>query len=230
MNLDLRQFQERSLPASEFADRAFAALEGVPDDIAIHLRVGDVKKLIEEILPIAVFAKRFDAIERRVHCKYLGASDDDADAEITLNGRAVDLGFYAERLLIEATCAEDDKAYLRREALARHGGVFTGKNIRRIGRRGAPESRIESVPDVRDGGSGPIEMAGAVRAAVDRKAAKKYSPERVLVVRLDPDFPVNDHALARVVQHANLAAKYVGLLAIFIVDCSTASIMQTWSR
>jgi hypothetical protein len=129
----------------------------------------------------------------------------------------------------EATCAEDDKAYLRREALAHAGGVFSGRNIQRIGRRGEPSSKIESAPDVREGGSGPIEMASLVRAAVERKAAKSYSPERVLIVRVDPDFPVNDHELARVVQHAHLAETYSGLLAIFLVDCSTSSVMQAWS-
>jgi hypothetical protein len=107
--------------------------------------------------------------------------------------------------------------------------VFAGRNIRRIGGRGDPDSKIESLPDVREGDSGPIEMATVVRAAVERKAAKEYSPERVLVVRLDPDFPVNDHALARVVQHANLRREYFGLLAVFLVDCSTSSVMQAWS-
>lgn len=78
VKLDLQQFKE-ALPAADFADRAFAALDAVPDDVDIHMRVGDVKQLVEEILPLAVFAKRFDVIERRVQCKYLGASDDDAD-------------------------------------------------------------------------------------------------------------------------------------------------------
>ncbi len=67
MKLDLQQFRDKLLPAAEFAERAFTALNAIPDDVALHMRTGDVKKLVEEILPIMLYSlRRFDAPERRV--------------------------------------------------------------------------------------------------------------------------------------------------------------------
>ena len=214
------------MPAAEFADRAFAALDAVSDDTALRLRSGGVKNLVEEILPLAVFAKYFDAIERRIHCRYLGGSEDEADGELRLSGRAVERGFYPDRILVEATCAEDEKAYLRREALARHGGVFGGKLIWRTAPRHEPGSDIVSEPEVRDGDSGISEMAALVRAAVAMKASKRYAPARLLLVRLDPDFPVNHRKLGDVALQAALTEQPVGLLAVFLVECSTGCVLQ----
>ena len=217
-----------SLSAATFADRAFAALDEVPDDENLHMRLGGVKNLTEEILPLALFAKYFDAPERRAHCRYLGASDAEADGELSLSGRAVDLGFYPRRVLVEITCAEDSKAYLRREALARHGAVFTGMDIERIGRRGDSGSSVVSRVVVREGDSGISEMAGLVRAAVERKVRKNYSPKRLLLVRLDPDFALTHTKVCAVAAQSRDGQVSDAFLAVFLVECSTACVFQAY--
>lgn len=224
-DLDLSLFKSELMAPCTFAERAFGALETITDDDARIRRIGPIKNLMEEILPLAVFARYFDMPERRVRCRYLGDSGTEPDGELVLSGRAVDLGFYPARIEVEATCAEDGKAYLRREALAKHGAVFAGANIARTGRRREAASVIVSRPEVRDGEAAPRDLGALVRAAIDKKVAKGYSPRRLLLVRIDPDFPVASPEMCDVVAAAR-PQNMAGLLAVFMVECSTGSVIQ----
>jgi hypothetical protein len=214
------------LPANTFADLAFDALEAITDDDARIRRVGAIKPFLEEILPLAIFARYFDMPEKRVHCRYLGESNE-ADAEIVLSGRAVDRSFYPEKIWVEITCAEDGgKAYLRREVLAREGAVFAGGNIERTASRHKKGSTVVSKPEVRDAEAAPRNLGALVRAAIERKISKNYDPKRLLLVRIDPDFPLSPSELCVVVKESQAVSSFQGLSGVFLVECSTGSVIQ----
>lgn len=229
MSTRLTAFREELLPAALFADRAFAACSALESGAEVFLRTGDAKNLLEEVLPLAVFAKFFDAIERRVRCRYLGGSGDEADAELVLSGRTVELGFYPSRILVEVTCAEDSKkAYLRREALAVQGGVFLGTDIARSAPRHHPDSRIISRAVAQDPDHYPSELADLVSAAIAKKAGKHYDPPRVLVVRYDPDGFLDPAMLRSMLAAVIVPEGASGISAVFLTDCSSGNVSHVW--
>lgn len=222
---NLTPFTAGWLAAGAFAERAFDALEAITDDDARIRRVGTIKNLTEEILPLAIFARYFDVPGRRVRCRYLGDSETEPDGEIALAGRAIELCYYPEKIAVEVTCAEDDKAYLRREALAKQGAVFAGSNIARTATRRDPASALVSRPEVRDGDSAPRDLGALVRSAIEKKVAKQYSPPRLLLVRVESDFPVSSSGMCEVVAAARPTSTD-GLLGAYLVECSTGTVVQ----
>src|ERR1700730_11623472 len=120
--VSLEKFRTDFLTASTFADLAFHEVDALSSD-QYWLRSNDraVKKLVEEVLPLAMVAKFLDIPGRRVCCKYLGESDDSCDGQIIVNGAWVTSGFMEGSYNIEITAAQFKNEHLKREALARYG-------------------------------------------------------------------------------------------------------------
>lgn len=78
-NTVIEQFTTADHPAFDFARLAFAALDSLHSG-EYHLRDEPVKRLVEEIVPIAVFAKSLEAPERHLTISYRGP-DHPFDAE-----------------------------------------------------------------------------------------------------------------------------------------------------
>src|SRR5258708_7141639 len=158
---DLEQFRRNHLSASTFAQRAFREMESLSaKDYWYRPKRGGVKKLIEEVLPLAMVAKYLDMPGRRVRCKYLGQSNDTCDGLVTIRGEWVNNGWLDSRYFVEVTSAQFHNEHLKREALARYGSVFEDPDIHRVGSRRKGNDRIVSRAVAQDGDA-------VVTAAVD---------------------------------------------------------------
>ena len=75
-----------------------------------------IKEFLEEVLPIATFAKSWEQPERHISVEYFGPNHPH-DAVITLSGAAIDAGFLEPRYHVEVTSAAFDREHLGRSAL-----------------------------------------------------------------------------------------------------------------
>jgi len=150
-----------------------------------------VKKLVEEILPLAMTAKFLDIPGRRVRCKYLGESDDPCDGAVTFKGGWVDHGFLNPKYFIEVTSAQFPREHLKREALARYGSVFEDPGIYREGSKKKGNDRIVSVAVAQDGDAVVTAVAEWVYKAVRNKLGRSYPKPCWLIVAIEPERPLH---------------------------------------
>jgi hypothetical protein len=231
LTVDLTKFRNRFVPAGVFARRAFAALEALHVQEFFGRRPRGVKGLVEEVVPMAVFARNFEAPERRVSCKYLGQSGDRADGEIRVAGiYVVTQGFVERSYFIEVTTAEAPYEHLKREALARDGFVFGGPGIRRTGSRHREGSRIESKPSVRDAGAGVDDTAPLVRTAIEKKLKKDYPQPCILLVRVEPEWNLRLRDWCLLAEKAVIPNAFGKFAAVYLVHTSSAlSVPAGWA-
>src|SRR5262245_56539388 len=97
-------FVRKTLPAFEFARLAFDIADHLPAD-RVHLRYesGD-KEFLEEILPIATFAKIWEKPGRRLSIEYFGPNHP-YDATVALQGLDIDKGYLESFYYLEVTSA-----------------------------------------------------------------------------------------------------------------------------
>lgn len=189
--MDMASFR-RSLTAAAFAQRAFKEVEQLPrEEYWLRPRDSNAKKLIEEVLPLAMAAKHLDIPGRRVRCKHLGRSDDECDGVITFKGEWVNSGFIKPRYNVEITTAQFEKAHYVREALHRYGGVFDDPDIKRVGSRACGNDQIVSRAVAQDGDQVVKDSLRWVDKAVKEKVRKSYPEPCVLVVSLNPGRPLS---------------------------------------
>ncbi len=188
--VDLTIFR-RSLTAASFAQRAFKEVEQL-SDVEYRLRpsTSNAKKLIEEVLPLAMAAKHLDIPGRRVRCKHLGRSDDECDGVLTFKGEWVTSGFIKPRYNVEITTAQFEKAHYVREALHRYGGVFDDPDINRVGSRARGNDQIVSRAVVQDGDQVVKDSIRWVDKAVNEKVRKSYPEPCILLVWLSSGRPL----------------------------------------
>jgi len=230
LTVDLTRFRNRFAPAGVFARRAFSALEALHTQEFFKRRPAGVKRLVEEVVPMAVFARNFEAPERRVSCKYLGQPGDRADGEIRVAGMYVTQDFCKRSYFIEVTTAEAPYEYLKREALARDGFVFGGPGIRRTGSRHREDSRIESKPSVRDAGAGVDDTAPLVRSAIEKKLKKEYPQPCILLVRVEPEWNLRLRDWCLLAERAMIPAAFRKFAAVYLVETSSAlSVSAGWA-
>ena len=181
-----------------------------------------MKELVEEIAPIGIFARTFEAPERRVTCRYRGRSTDEVDGEMRLSGASIAHGFCEPEYFLEVTTAEPVYAYLQREALARYGGVFSDPGIRRVGSIHHKESYIESEPFVSDAGAGVANMVCLVRKAIEAKLERNYPQPCILLVRVEPGSILSFHDWCLVAKKAVVPAAREQFAAVYLVYTSSA--------
>lgn len=189
--VDLAIFR-RSLTAASFAQRAFKAVEQLSrEEYWLRPRDSDAKKLIEEVLPLAMAAKQLDIPGRRVYCKHLGRSDDDCDGVMTFKGEWVNSGFIKPRYSVEVTTAQFEKAHYVREALHRYGSVFDDPDIKRLGSRARGSDQIVSRAVVQDDDQVIKDSIRWVDKVVKEKVRKSYPEPCVLIVSLSSGRPLS---------------------------------------
>lgn len=226
MNVDLTELRDRLLPSCEFAQRAFRVLEGLHVSPGYHRRQGAIKPLVEEVVPLAVFARYLEVPERRVKVRYRGQKSERIDAELRLSGGAVRRGFYPRLLRVEITVAAEQRAYLQRELLAQGKSVFMGPGIRRSASRHLHGSTIDNFAVAQAGGRGADECAALVRAAVQKKAARIGRRKRLLLVSLEPEpiMRVSDwRRLAQLSFDREACGKFQ---AVYVVETSSGTVLQ----
>ena len=219
--VDLDNFRRGFLSASEFADRAFNEVEALSSD-KYWMRSTDrsVKKLIEEVLPLAMVARYLDIPGRRVHCKYLGESEDDSDGEILVNGASVTSGFMEGRYYVEITAAQFKNEHLMREALARDGSVFDDPKIHREGSKFHGDDKIVSNAVVCDGDQVVLDSLIWINDAVQSKVNNRYLQPCMLIISLSPGRPLSLGEWARVVSAFPRSVTREAFDKVFLVDTS----------
>ena len=173
------------MSVSTFVRRANAAIETVPAE-RFRSRRGEIKGLVEEVLPLAAFLKHLDVPSRRVKAR-LAPDDDDHDARIQVAGPEVDKGFLDATYFVEITTAASPVDYLRREALNRNGFAFGGTDIRREGSRLRGDDRIISQAVAVDGEAAVRDATVWVKNRIEVKSRRSYPKPCILLVNLEPD-------------------------------------------
>ena len=119
------KFSKSYLSTATFVNRAYTTVEQLSTNQVLMRKEKGVKKLVEEIIPIAAFLKHFEIPGRRVRCKHFPGNQN-YDAKIQVQGDDVRLGFIEKEYFLEVTSAVSSYDFLEREALSHNGSVFGG--------------------------------------------------------------------------------------------------------
>lgn len=183
MNIDTNEYEQKRhvFDLCRWINDKMAEMYSLPDFDTIYLerekRNRNVKKLIEEAIPISCLGLQFFSPWNNVYVKCLtGNQKYDAELEVK--------GFLQLELKIEATTIETDESTMRRQALSRKGFVhFTGP-VRRDGRDILSEPKMIDLNKEND---------RWVNLAFERylkKVNKGYDADTGILISLDTYRPV----------------------------------------
>jgi hypothetical protein len=137
MNIPTTEYEQRRhvFDLCKWINEKCAEMQTYPDFETIYLeRQGkNIKKLIEEAMPLASLGLYFFRPAKDVYLKCL--TNHKYDAELTVSG------WSNFDIKVEVTTVETDESTMRRQALSRHGSVFMMGKIRRDGRNIISEER-----------------------------------------------------------------------------------------
>jgi len=221
--MTLEPFRGNKLPAFEFARLAFDIADQLTGEQVFLRRAPGLKAFVEEVLPIATFAKSWEKPERHVTVQYFGGNHP-YDAAVTLHGGAIDAGFFEPLYHLEVTSAAFEREHLEREALARYGSVFGDPNIHRVGSRRRGDDQIVSQATAQDGDTPATNLQSWVIRAITAKSDRNYPAPSILVVRAEPSRPLALTEWCSVVAAANPAARASQFEAVVLVDWFNASV------
>jgi hypothetical protein len=204
---------------------AFAAMDNLHTQEFELRRDPEVKRLVEEILPIAMFAKSLEGPERHIVVTYFGDSQT-FDGEIIVSGATVESGFLESKYYLEITSAVAPYEYLQREALARYGSVFGGPNIRRSGSSGRGDAGVSSKPVVRDVGDDLEDAKRWVRQAISSKCGRAYPQPCLLLVRVEPESNLSLTDWASLISSVRDVCLASDFKSVYVVHTSTGAVHQ----
>ena len=223
----LDPFLQKELPGLELARLAFETADGLSAEQVQRRAEPGVKEFLEEVLPLATFAKAIEGPERHIWVRYLGPNSA-YDAEARFAGAYVDRGFLDANQFLEVTSAVAPYDYLQREALATDGSVFGGPNIRREGSR-HQGGRVVSEPVARDGEDEANDTRDWVISAIRSKARRNYSQPSTLIVRVQAETPLNLHEWLHVIEGAHeQSTAAASFKACYLVDISQSVAFKAW--
>lgn len=170
------------LDGLEFCRVAYDALEAIQaqsdgvKELQAH-KTRRVKKLLEEVLPLAAFIQATYKPGCRMQVRWLGGNQP-YDAEAVYRGVLVDRGMVEAEQYLEVTTAEQENEYLVRERLATIGGAFSA-----LGTWRDPKTReVHSAPVAVEHSDELARLAALIVARVRDKAAHDYPDKTTLVV------------------------------------------------
>jgi len=176
-----------TLDGLDFVRVAFDLFEqvyGLPDDgKALRERKGDVKPLLEEVLPIARYVLAHYAHGQYISVRWIRGSQS-FDAKVESHGGRVDHGAWPAHQTIEVTSAQHPNEYLLRERLNAGGGAFGLDGLKRV--RGPSGTKsVDSVPTSNSHFETITDMAGFVISAIRAKAEASYPDDTTLIVGIE---------------------------------------------
>jgi hypothetical protein len=213
--IDISDF-ETQRTAFEFADLAFAALERLHTG-DYFLRTPDSKVLVEEIVPIAVFAKTLEAPELRLMVSHTGAVEQ-FDGTIQVSGVTQSDGYMARNYYLEVTSAIFEPEHYLREGLAQSGSVFLGPHITKDRVTG----EIVSKATARNRDAPLEDLENWIVKAIELKSKKDkkspYPTPCILLVRVEPEFTLSLCQWARMVKAVTPTAEETLFEMVFLVQ------------
>ncbi len=225
----LDQFRKRFLSAATFAQRAFSEIEKLPTkDYWLRPKKSEAKKLIEEVLPLAMVAKYLDIPGRRVSCKYLGQDGGECDGKIKIKGEWVKSGFLEPCYSVEVTSAQFKNEHYLRESLERYGSVFDDPNICRIGSKKRGNDRIVSRAVAQDGDQVVKDLIDWIAGAVDRKVNQHapYPRPCIFIISLNPWRPLWLSEWLRVIESFPRDIARQSFALTFLVETDRGAVYQ----
>lgn len=147
------------------------------------------KKFYDEILPLAVFArKEYGGREDVLVTPNLGNDNYDATVDVIGSGAS-------QRLYVETTLAKDgyDEA-LRLEALAINGFSSLTGPVYVEGRRGAPNRKVTVEPEAEEHAELRGRALQIVSQRLQAKSRARYGKDHLLVVAVDDHLPFRQAA------------------------------------
>lgn len=133
MNINTDEYEQKRhiFDLCRWINAKMAEMYSLPDFDTIYLERSkqnlNVKKLIEEAIPISCLGLQFSSPWNNVYVKCL-TGNQRYDAELEIKGLST------LELKIEATTIETDESIMRRQGLSRKGFVYFTGPVRRAGR------------------------------------------------------------------------------------------------
>ncbi|TAK99356.1 MAG: hypothetical protein EPO09_01255 [Aquabacterium sp.] len=223
----LDPLHDRVLDGLEFARIAFRLFDEVyelPDDgKTLRERKGDVKPLLEEVLPIARFALAHYGQGQYLTVRWVRGSQP-FDAKLVSHGGRVDHGMWPAQSTLEVTTAQHPNEYLMRERLNSEGGAFGLEGLTRIkGPAGAKS--VASVPTVHSSLETINAMATLILGSIQAKAATNYPQDTTLIVNVELNGLYLDEEWRQLVHIVRERCPSHGFNAVFL--CAGPGIYST---
>ncbi len=151
--------------------------------VRLRERKGDVKPLLEEVLPIARYVLSNYGQGQYIHVRWMRGNQP-FDAKVETKGAMVDNNAWPASGTLEVTVAQHPNEYLMREILTSQGGAGSLDGLKRVkGPNG--EKSIESTFTSYSNQSYIYGMATIVLDAIRAKAAKNYPDDTTLIVEVE---------------------------------------------
>lgn len=214
-------FSKSYLSTATFVSRAYGTVEQLSTNQVLMRKGKGVKKLVEEIIPIAAFLKHFEIPGRRVRCKHFPGNQN-YDAKIRVQGDDVCLGFIEKEYFLEVTSAVSSYDFLEREALSDNGSVFGGGKIRRE----KASRRIISDAVAEDHDAPIIKASEWVAACLTDKANKTYPQPCILLVQVEPERPLNTREWLTIVENIQSSVNREAFTATYLVNAWRNVVLQ----
>ncbi len=215
-------FRRSYLRAPTFARRAYDAVERLHAEEPVFPRPRDVKNLVEEVLPLALFVNSQERQQQRVRCKYFGG-DHKFDAKIRIEGPQSPTRTHH----VEVTAAVSSREHLAREALHRDGIVHAGPSVKRV-KRADGSKAVESRSTARSPNAAFNDLVSWVVGAVRKKSNRSYPEGTILIVRADDSEamlrPAEWYALA--IAASKQLASSAPFESVFVVDPNHGHVLQ----
>jgi hypothetical protein len=184
------------------------------DTIYFERKGTNVKKLIEEAIPIACLGLYFfrPADDVYLQC-FVGNQPFDATLKV--------VGFHNMNIKVEVTTIETEDSTLRRQSLSRNGFTYSSGPIKREGRD------IVSGPEMVDISEQEDQWVDLIFDRALRKLGMGYGPEVAVLVYVDTPRPVSLEARAELIhrtnwhllqKQTNIYGVYYCYAAEFVVD------------
>jgi hypothetical protein len=181
--VDLSAVDGRLLDGLDFCREVYDTFDAIrkqPDGIA-RLRLLQSKtdkRLIEELIPIARYVQARYREGRRIKVRWLSGSQR-YDAILWSSGGLVTHRMAPKRVIVEVTSSMHENEHRARRLLHTEGGSFGVKDISRDKKTGVVSSR----PHVSKNDEIETDLAGQILTALNRKTAKSYPRNTVLIIR-----------------------------------------------
>jgi len=176
----LESIDGRWLDSVEFLETAFALLSAIKAepsgrDEMLRLSTPRAKKMSEEILPLAAYARSLRERGQKLELRWLGGNQA-YDAEV--RGEGPEIPKY-----LEATIAVPDNEYLVREHISEKGFAWAAAGTS----RGPATKQVESKPRAGEHSESQGELEFLVRQAIAKKVQKDYPTDTSLIVQFRLD-------------------------------------------
>lgn len=166
-------------------DQIFAGHRGVEELRLLTSKRS--KRMVEEILPLAMYVQSRYGPGLRLKVKWIGGNQS-YDAYVHSSGGEVEHMALPRRQHIEVTTAVHANDYLVREHLNREGFVFGARGTSRD-----PKTRTTiSAPSVYKNREPQAELVDLISKRIEEKAGKKYPRPTSLIVRCVVGMPILD--------------------------------------